>query len=562
MRDEIFYEYEKAKALDTREKYNEAIAIYRKILEKDPDNNIVKFSLAKDLKYMSDFSKEAEVLFKEIANCDTAKNQKLAVFELGRIAYRRRNYEKAKMYYNSLLGTESEIHALLELAKCDGKLRNIDEARKRFEELLLMNNHKKTPSILTEYGRFEARIRNYDKAESLFNRLYGYNIDKYNKTADFEIAKIAVKRKNYDKAKKILLPLFKEGNYNYNHVASLLGKIEAEEGNIDKAKDYYKLLLDKDGRAKSIGLLELGKIEYDRDNYNEATKYFEALKTIDDVSKSQALLNLGRIKTREGRYLEAREYFSQLTTFDKRSQSYAYLELGRIELYNENYEEALAYFDKVELEESEPFVALELAKIDVFKEDYETAKAKYRELLTLDQKTRAFACHGLINIALREPNYEEALYYLNEAVKTNVFSKVQHQRIKDFICFQLGLTDEPGFIGPYYYSLLKDYSKEKVIKHITDKLDENDDILGNASFLDSIDYSGLYDIAEEQIKDRIPLKAMLADVYIIPLEEEIGFIGDKKTTAIRVATFPASKKIVAIYPYPDDLCKIKKDIIK
>ena len=428
--------------------------------------------------------------------------------------------------------------------------------------MLLLNDPKKTPAILAEYGRFEARIRNYDKAESLFNRLYGYNIDKYTTTADFEIAKIAVKKENYDKARKLLQPLFKESFANYNHVVSLLGKMEAEEGNIDKAKDYYNLLLDKDDRAKSIGLLELGKIEYDRDNYNEATKYFEALKTIDDVSKSQALLNLGRIKTREGRYLEAREYFSQLTTFDKRSQSYAYLELGRIELYNENYEEALAYFDKVELKESEPFVALELAKIDVFKEDYETAKAKYKELLTLDQKTRAFACHGLINRALRESNYEEALYYLNMAMKTKVFTKVQHQRIMDFICFQLGLTDDMGFIGPYYFSLLKDYSKEKVIKHIFERLDENDECLGDAKFFETTNYYDLYDIAEEQIKDRIPIKAMLADVYIVPLEEEIGYVGDKKTTAIRVATFPASKKIVAIYPYPDDLCKIKKDIIK
>ena len=138
MKDEIFNEYEEAKTLDKRRKYNEAIAIYRKILEKDPENNSVKFSLAKDLMYLPAFLKEAETLFTEIANCSSAKNQKLAVFELGRIAYRRRNYEKAKMYYNSLLGTESEIHALLELAKCDGKLRNIDVARKRFDELLFL----------------------------------------------------------------------------------------------------------------------------------------------------------------------------------------------------------------------------------------------------------------------------------------------------------------------------------------------------------------------------------------------------------------------------------------
>ena len=92
MKDEIFNEYEEARALDTREKYKEAIAIYRKLLEKDPNNVIVKFSLAKDLMYMPEFLKEAETLFREIANCDWAKNQKLAVFELGRIAYRRRNY--------------------------------------------------------------------------------------------------------------------------------------------------------------------------------------------------------------------------------------------------------------------------------------------------------------------------------------------------------------------------------------------------------------------------------------------------------------------------------------
>lgn len=560
MSDDIFNEFQKAKSLDKDRKYDEAITIYRQILKKDPSNHIVKFYLAKDLMHTPSFLDEAAILFKEVIESGVSKNENLAIFDLGRIEYKKHNYDIAKTYFERLLGKDGEIHSLLEIAKCEVKLRQFDRARNHFKELLLFDNQKKMPIIIAEYGRFEIEMQNYDEAEKLLKRLYTYNIDRYNITADFELGKIAIEKGNYAVARSLLVPLLDKMARSY--VLGQLGRLEKLDGNIEKAKEYYKELLKEQPKSKSIGLLELGMIEYNNNNYEAATKYFEELKQIDYVSRSQALLNLGRIKTREGKYYEAKQDFLELTNMDKRSRNFAFFELGRLEIYNCNYEEALNYFNSIDDEESNKFVELEIARIDVFKEDYEIAKEKYEKLLKSDNRTKAFAYQGLINIALRELDYEAVLYYLNESYKTGVFEAAQNQRIRDFACFKLGLTDDPGMIGSYYFSLLKDYSKDKVIKHMLDKLDENDAHIGNASFNETTNYYDLYDIVLEKIKDKTPLKAMLIDVYIIPLEEDIGYVGEKKTTAVRVATFPASKDIVAIYPYPDDLCKIKKDIIK
>lgn len=559
MRDDIYIDYERAKELSLNNQYNEAIEIYRELLKKDPDNYLVKFYLGKQLVNKSENLTEAYNLFLDVSKCSNQKFRNFATFELGKLEYKKHHYKKAKDYFFSLLDTESKVHALLEIGKCEAKLGHLDEAEKYYHESLSISKQSKKPAIIGEQGRLEVKRRNFQEAEKYFKKLYSYG-EKTSATADYELGKIAIEKGNYQEARNYLLPLLNKMNKYY--VLMQLGKLEEKAGNKNKAKDYYKKLLYGNKKSIGIGLLELGMMEFNDENFEEAIEYFEKLKDVDYVSRSHALLNLGRIKARQKRFLEAKNYYLELLTMDKKSQNYGYLELGRLEMHNGNIEEALDYYNNIDEKETEAYVELEYAKIDVFNEDYTAAKERYKKLLKLDNKTRALACHGLINVAIRENNYEDVLYYVNEELKTQVFPIEENQRIRDYAYYKLGLTEDAGYIGPYYFSLLNNHTKEAVINHMNERLDENGEDFGNTSFLDTVDFNELYDESYEKIQEKTSMKVILVDVYIVQLDQFIGYVGNKKTTAVKVATMPNSKDIIAIYPYPDDLCKIKKDIIK
>ena len=119
--------FQQAKELIKKRKYKDATRILRQINQSEPNDNIVKFELAKLLAKDKYTTKEAEKSFKELINIGSSKDRSYAMLELGRLYASNGNEELARKIFLEILTLENNEYAIKQLIYLDIKNNNLEE---------------------------------------------------------------------------------------------------------------------------------------------------------------------------------------------------------------------------------------------------------------------------------------------------------------------------------------------------------------------------------------------------------------------------------------------------
>ena len=306
--------FQQAKELIKKRKYKDATRILRQINQSEPNDNIVKFELAKLLAKDKYTTKEAEKSFKELLN---TQNKTYALLELGRLyASGGKNNEAEKCFKELIISqAQNKTYALLELGRLYASVGKTNEAEKSFKELL--NTQK------LELGRLYASVGKTNEAEKCFKELINIGSPKDRTYALLE-----------------------------------LGRLYASAGKTNEAEKYFKELLNT--QNKTYALLELGRLYASVGKTNDAEKCFKELITSQTQNKIYAMLELGRLYASVGKANDAEKYFKEL--LNTQNKTYALLELYAIkqliylDIKNNNLEEILDLLMKLSIQDKEYYV--------------------------------------------------------------------------------------------------------------------------------------------------------------------------------------------------------------
>ena len=165
MKDKNYKLFLKAKELIKGKQYKEAIEILKKVKKDEPNDNVVKFELAKlFIKYKETMDKGKSMLL-DLLN---TQNKNYAILELGKLEASLNNYDEAKNYFLQLLNTQNKNYAILELGRLEASLNNYAEAKKYF--LLLLNTDAKDFSLV-ELVFLNIKDNKIKEASDLFNKI-------------------------------------------------------------------------------------------------------------------------------------------------------------------------------------------------------------------------------------------------------------------------------------------------------------------------------------------------------------------------------------------------------
>ena len=323
--------FQQAKELIKKRKYKDATRILRQINQSEPNDNIVKFELAKLLAKDKYTTKEAEKSFKELINIGSSKDRTYALLELGRLYASVGKENEAEKSFKELLNTQSRTYALLELGRLYASVGKTNDAEKCFKELL--NTQSRTYAML-ELGRLYASAGKTNEAEKCFEELLNTQSRTY-----------------------ALLEL---------------GRLYASAGKTNEAEKSFKELLNTQNRT--YALLELGRLYASAGKTNEAEKCFEEL--LNTQSRTYALQELGRLYASNGNEELARKIFLEILTLE--NNEYAIKQLIYLDIKNNNLEEILDLLMKLSIQDKEyhkikSYVLYKLGKTEQIKaKDYYT----------------------------------------------------------------------------------------------------------------------------------------------------------------------------------------------
>ena len=106
--------YEKAKELYKNRQFKDALDIFEKINQNQPGNDCIEFMIAKIKTRDKKTIKEAKELFLKLMKNSTEYSSN-SLFELGKIEFTDRNYNKARAYFNKLIKRENDVLAYIQL---------------------------------------------------------------------------------------------------------------------------------------------------------------------------------------------------------------------------------------------------------------------------------------------------------------------------------------------------------------------------------------------------------------------------------------------------------------
>lgn len=229
--------YEKAKELYKNRQFKDALDIFEKINQNQPGNDYIEFMIAKIKTRDNKTIKEAKELFLKLMKNSTEYSSN-SLFELGKIEFTDRNYNKARAYFNKLIKRENDVLAYIQLSKIEMKLGDYDKAIQILENLDLNEKKNKFDDLIL----FQLVIANRRKGDT-------------------------------DKAIEYLRKLEKieQRKFDYEWIMFEWSKIEQISNNFDAAiKILYKLLNTK---VKDAALEELVKIYINQEQYDLAYKF-------------------------------------------------------------------------------------------------------------------------------------------------------------------------------------------------------------------------------------------------------------------------------------------------
>ena len=195
----------------------------------NPNDYEIKFEYARLLIDTGDVNQGKKMLLELL---DT-RNRNYALLELGKLAVQEKNINIAKKCFNEIIAysynDKDRNYALLELGIIESKYGNKNKARKNFVEILRnTNDHNDKNHALLELGRLEAESGNIEEAKKCFNRLISINKNSKDQTE---------KNTSWYAERLLVTLLFKTGEY--QSLADLVNKSSV------KVKSYILLYISK-----------------------------------------------------------------------------------------------------------------------------------------------------------------------------------------------------------------------------------------------------------------------------------------------------------------------------
>ena len=250
--------YDRGRSADA---VNKAVAIYKKILVKEPKNNAVMLKLGKLYLHNLEYSRARTVLERLVSDAPESFG---GLYFLARL-YRELGYmHKSAKRYEQALAVHWSVPLAMEIAEFYEDQKEDRHAARIYQKILVENNEDEV--VIGRLVRIYLNNHEADKALSLLRRLRNKTTDSLK--INFTIGRIYLEQKNYVKA----INLFKNMQISHPEVAeirSLLALSYFESGDNLQAK---KILLNtkSDAQGYDDAILLLVKIYADEKDYPAA----------------------------------------------------------------------------------------------------------------------------------------------------------------------------------------------------------------------------------------------------------------------------------------------------
>ena len=233
--------------------YNKASIYIQDLLNSGDINKIYVTYLNGILEKRLGNRKKAKQYFDRVI-CKNTRYSKDAMIELGDLENTKGNYDKASKYFEKLIYNNNYRNkALLGFAKIDKNKKNIEKAREEYKSL--MSTELKNEALLG-LGQLKALENSDMEAKEYFKRLLDTEL---RNEALLELGKLELKEGNNSITREYYNKLLKSRLK--NEALLNLGKLEAIEGKEEIAKEYFYRLIEANALNKNDALEELKKIE-------------------------------------------------------------------------------------------------------------------------------------------------------------------------------------------------------------------------------------------------------------------------------------------------------------
>lgn len=411
-----------------------------------------------------------------------------------------------------------------------------------------------------------------DKAEKLFEAI-SYSNSNNRFSSQIELAKIYKKKGKLEEAGNLLLDVIENSNYNEQNARYLYANIKYEEEKYDEALKYIKNMKEQDNKYY-VRLAKIYSIQNDKNNltsalgkikeeeltvdllydlltvYKQMKEYDKALLIASKMKNVNITNNLYSRLCMEEAYIYLQLNENDLVVdksfeviesgiCDKTKEIYlimgdAYRNKADYYKAKESYQEAL----KSTQDSTKQEAVFRLGCLEQDVHHFEEAKKYYKD--KLDDLKIASRYIKLIEIAIKEKNYEEADNYLTKSKKYFMKWNIGEYRIiKLLLDKKLNRPISFKDIGTYKESQVAHYSEEEAINHIIRHRNNKN------PFSDSIKFKELYKYMKKKLTPDNLCYGELFDIYEVDYPGISDITNAKKC---RVVVIPNTKNILTMYP--------------
>jgi predicted O-linked N-acetylglucosamine transferase (SPINDLY family) len=264
------------------------------------------------------------------------------------------------------------------------------------------------------------------------------------------ISKI-LRKKNIDKSIEYLQEVIKiKKDYlpGYRHLIDCLMKAKKFHQALDVLRNLLNLKINKDNHY--VIYHNVGSCYYGLNNFKSALKFFLKAHQL-NKSFQETLLSLGMVCSQLNENENALHYFN-LALDTKVDQFKVFKNLGDFYKKNKNYHLSIDHYEKSININPNYYLALEsLADLFYILNKFKLAEKYFLKSLEIE-KNSVFSKLGLAEVYMSLLNHEKAIFYLEEALKEDKFSK---ETLEAYIFFSNYITN---FKKDYYLVLTKKFN--------------------------------------------------------------------------------------------------------
>ncbi len=326
---------------------DEAIKIFKKIVEVQPNNYTAKLLLSNLLISSTDFvniteeNKEIKKFYKDIIYNDEGDYESIANFVY--LLLSEESYQQAEEYIKKLISAPKEkflpeynllISLFFEYKK------DFEKSSKYMEKYIRTNKTQNEELPYLKLGYYYYSLKNYKKAEKILK----FVEKKFNSyKARIMLSYLYIDTKNYKKAAKILHTFENEKSDYFNKLNFYLGICYDQMKNFNIAEKYLSKAIEENPQDHEA-MNYLGYLYAERNiNLDKAEELITKALQFEPTNYAY-IDSLGWIYYKKNRYKEAEELL--LKAAEAHEDSIIYEHIGDVKVKLEKYDEAIEYYNK------------------------------------------------------------------------------------------------------------------------------------------------------------------------------------------------------------------------